>query len=194
MDEAQTDHEKVWNVVKELRKKFLKFSDDSTFDNEMTCSYRSNLLSDMTITANNRIIEEKLGLKSKTFPAAPSENVNSTTLQLAAEMFIYMNNCPLSEYYQYIKIYGNLLQNESPLNIVLGMTDIIKQSQNAAKEASINIFNNAMKRFGLQKFVILHKMKQIMAQSNFLPDMNVTKQLGSDFSEFSEVLGLITQG
>ena len=55
------------------------------------------------------------------------------TLETAAETFTYLNKCP-NELLHFVKMY---LKSESPRNILLLFTSIMKVSKNAAKESSV---------------------------------------------------------
>ena len=79
------DHKTVWTIVKDIRKS--KLYDYSKVASNIDCTF--GLVSD--VEDNVRKLEERLNLNINN---EIIENVSDRTLQLALEMFTYLNYCP----------------------------------------------------------------------------------------------------
>ena len=176
---TQKDHGKVWNIVKQSRIKYFKYNPGGY---EKDCPFRmiNGILSEAIIRLNIQNVENSLNFnesETKTYG-----DVNSLALQTAAEMFIYLTHCPSPEYYKLIDFMEYLLTSESPSKIILAMTSIMT---NVKKQTSIKIFNYIMKRFDLHEYETIKKMVTG-------PNEVLMKQLKSNYSESSKVLGFKT--
>ena len=136
-DKTQLNQENVWEIVKQTRKSFLSLQTDP-------CKESDTQLSENFIKVNNDIVQEKLELK--TFYDS-NKTVSDKTLQVAAEMFIYLNYCP-----RYISFLEDLIKYDSAKNILLALTSMIQTSQNAAKESSTKVFLKALELFELSYY------------------------------------------
>ena len=123
MDLTQIYLENFWQIVKEARKSFLLQQNDSK------CN---TFLSDDLIVGNIETLEKKLYI-NMTVENELRKNITKQTLKIAAEVFTYLNYCPIRLFY----FVRDILKYESPRNILLSLASIMKVSENAAKECSV---------------------------------------------------------
>ena len=106
------------------------------------------MLSKRTIEENINAVQKKLPVNNSTLAL---NNVTTETLQTAAEIFIYLTYCPKITLIQF---YKQLLEHDSPKEIILALTSIIKKSTDAPiKDTSIKIFSKAMRIFKLNSYI-----------------------------------------
>ena len=156
LDMTQLDLENVWKLVKTTRKSFLshKFR---TKSNGLDCDRANSytLLIDYFIKFNIDSLAEKLGLNPL---SVPNENVSHKTLETAGEIFTYLNYCPD----KLESTITNVLENETPKDIILAFTSILKSSTNSIKQSMRNILSKVMESFKLdtyEKIQVLTKGK-----------------------------------
>ena len=92
---TKVDQKNVWKIVRHIRKSFLLPNIDTT------CQNVDPLLFDKYIKDNIDIVEEKLIVNATT---TPNIDVTNETLQLAAELFTYLNYCPTKYFYVLLEI------------------------------------------------------------------------------------------
>ena len=95
LDMTKVDQKNVWKIVRHIRKSFLLPNIDTT------CQNVDPLLFDKYIKDNIDIVEEKLIVNATT---TPNIDVTNETLQLAAELFTYLNYCPTKYFYVLLEI------------------------------------------------------------------------------------------
>ena len=110
------DMKDVWKIIKKIRKSFL------TEHPDLHCNI---LISDRSIKDIVRILEENLNLNTT---SKPIENVPYKTLQTAAEMFTYLNYCPIIS--KPLLFRTHLLDTGSPKEMILALPSLMKSSQN----------------------------------------------------------------
>ena len=139
------DLENVWKIVKETRKSFLFEAKESL----SACQFNSNplLLSPKVIQENHNKVEKELGMNAET---TSYENVSERTLETAAEMFTYLNQCP--QEHKLLSFYKDLFKSASPKDIILALTSIMKTTNNLEKEKSVNIFRKVMESINLLNY------------------------------------------
>ena len=139
------DLENVWNIVKETRKSFLFEAKEAL----SACQFNSNpsLLSPNVIQENQNKVEKELEFNAKT---TLYENVSERTLQTAAEMFTYLNQCP--QEHKLLSFYKDLFKSASPKDIILALTSVMKTTNNLEKEKSVNIFRKVMESINLLNY------------------------------------------
>ena len=164
--QTEVDDEGVWKILKELRRSYSNGSD---------CNYQNTLLSIEYIEKNTNFVKEQLKVNDTMIMTSTTkekcdgwlcktieevklimfENISKGTFQKVAEMFTYLNYCPPN---LLLSFYKNLLMTASPKNIVIAMTNILKTTQNAAKESSLKVFEKIMDKIlnGHLFFVPLH--------------------------------------
>ena len=108
-----SSHETIWNVVKNIRSKYL------TVD----CPYRG-LYSD--VVSQVLAVEKQLQLNSS---ALIHENMTASKLEAAGKMFMYLNSCSdiLKPWFLF---YTELLQNKSLAEVILTLNRISKRDKN----------------------------------------------------------------
>ena len=184
LDTSQLDLENVWKLVKTTRKSFLshKFR---TKSNGLDCDRANSytLLIDYFIKFNIDSLAEKLGLNPL---SVPNENVSHKTLETAGEIFTYLNYCPD----KLESIITNVLENETPKDIILAFISILKSSTNSIKQSMRNILSKVMESFKLdtyEKIQILTKGNCYTndAFSRCTSKMNFTAEDISQLGKFS---------
>ena len=104
------------------------------FNDATQSSYKDTNLASNNDIQNN--IKKASDILNITVTDIPLENVTDETLQMAVEMFTYMNFFPP----KLILLYKKLFQNESPKKIILAMASILKASEGPSKESSKKIW------------------------------------------------------
>ena len=92
------------------------------------------------------VLQEKVQMNTT---IEPLENVTQETLETATEMFTYLFSCPPKEI---ISFYKHLLNTGTPKDIMIAMSNILRISQNAARESSYRIFIEAMTKMNLNQY------------------------------------------
>ena len=120
-------------MVKKIRQLFLsKFSSPP-------CNYNIYDNEDLSILSHNYIkynidtLENMLSTKK--IENETMKPVSKKILKMAADTFTFMNFCP-NKINRFLK---NLLESESPENILLSLISIMKSSQNAEKQSSFKV-------------------------------------------------------
>ena len=166
--------EDVWNIVKETRKSFLSKND------EPECQHPDTLVSDKNIRDNLKHLTSELKLKTSLKPNVSYQN----KLKTAAEMFTYLNFCPPLS----LSLLRSILKYQTPRDVILGLTSIMKTSKNAEKQTSLNIFMKVMEIMKLDH----HKQIQfITTKKCFVEDKfgNCTTKKHRTRTEESTILG-----
>ena len=135
LDKVQLDQEKIWKIVRQIRKSFL-----SQLKNPK-CQNGETLLSDTYIKDNIDVVEEtfKLHIEIK-----PKKSLSHETLQFAANLFTYLSYCPTKDFYVL-----SVIKSESAKSILLALISMMKTSKNAGLKTSTEIFTKAMAMFHL---------------------------------------------
>ena len=140
LDTTELDLENVWEIVKKARLSYLSQLLDSNCDKA--------LLHESIIQENINNIAEELNLNTT---CTPNKSVSDKTLKDAVEMYTYLNFCPSS--FKKILSFSKYLFTEnmlfSPKQIIFAMTNVIKNSQNAAKVGMVELFSKVMNIFSL---------------------------------------------
>ena len=154
---AQLDQVKIWKIVKETRKSFLSANIDPdcqfevyNFDtyNNMIDMGNYSVLNIYDIEAELNELEKKLKLnQTKT----STQNVSDETLQIGAEIFIYLSFCP-NIFKKYISFVEHVLRSDTPRDVILSLENIMKSSQIALKQSSVLIFMKVMEKFRLKMY------------------------------------------
>ena len=138
LDTTNLDLENVWKIVKKTRLSFLSEHSDSD------CNSNKTLLSDIIILENINNLATELNLNTTSKPKI----LSNETLKAAGEMFTYLNYCP-SSIFSFSKY---LLETGTPKQIILTMTNVIKNSQNAAKIGTFELFLKVMNIINLFQY------------------------------------------
>ena len=117
---AQLDHENIWRITKLVRNSFL---DE---DHKRDCI--KNIITSNYIKENIDNFAEELKLKPSPIP---NDNVSSEALEIAADIFTYLNFCPP----KLIFLIKHILEAEKPKDIILAFTSIMKTSDKKVKES-----------------------------------------------------------
>ena len=154
LDMTKGEEEHVWKIVKKIRRSFLYEHPDAG------CEEHNILLSDENIQENINSLEKELKLNTS---LTPDKNVSFKTLETAAEMFTYLNYCPLL-IPKYLRIIiAHLFKTGTPGEIIFGLTSVIKTTKNRAeKYKTIEIllkFMEAMRQREYEKVQIITKGK-----------------------------------
>ena len=140
LDITKVDEESLWKIVKKTRNAFLlehpdPYCPDSLLSNKNIQVIMNNLERELKLNATSTL----------------NENVPMKTLQISGEMFTYLNSCP-SSFKKILSFTKYLIENETPRQIMLAFTSIIKTSKNAAKDRAVEIFTKAMETFHLLQY------------------------------------------
>ena len=140
----ELDHENVWKKVKLTRKSFLFVKETLS-----ACQFNSNLilLSPKVMQENQNKVEKELGINAK---STTYKNVSERTLQTAAEMFTYLNQCP--QEHKLLSFYKDLFKSAPLKDVILALTSIMKTTNNLEKEKSVNIFRKVMESINLLNY------------------------------------------
>ena len=145
LDITKVDEESLWKIVKKTRNSFLLEHPDPYCQGSNT-GYSTLSYKDMQVMINN--LERELGLNAT---STLNENAPMKTLQISGEMFTYLNSCP-SSFKKILSFTKYLIENETPSQIMLALTSLIKTSKNAAKDRAVEIFTKAMETFHLLQY------------------------------------------
>ena len=138
LNSAKPDQENIWDIVKKTRLSFLSEYTD-------TDCYQT-LLPDNNIQDNMNSLASQLFLNTTSIPKA---NTSHKTLELAVQMFMYLNYCPS----KLLKFTASLLKDGSPKEIILAMISVIKTNKNLAeKYTTIKMFSKVMDIFSLKQY------------------------------------------
>ena len=166
---VQHDQDNVSKIVRQIRKSFLSQIKG------LNCQDSNILFPDSYIKDNIDVVEEELKLNTT---YSINKDVSDETLQVAVDLFTYLNFCPTPEFRTLSSIVKHLANSKSAKNILLALTSIMKTSKNAVNNSSAKIFIKAMEIFGLINY------KDIDA---------ITKEKGFDdlkyYNETLKVLG-----
>jgi len=135
LDKVQLDQEKIWKIVRQIRKSFL-----SQLKNPK-CQNSETLLSDTYIKDNIDVVEETF---KQHIEIKPKKSLSHETLQFAANLFTYLSYCPTKDFYVL-----SVIKSESAKNILLALISMMKTSKNAGIKTSTEIFTKAMEMFQL---------------------------------------------
>ena len=145
LSETKHSQEEVWKILNRTRKSFL------SEDNE--CKYQ--FLSNEKVNNNIENLSKELNL---TVTSTTNVNVSKKTLQTASEMFVYLNYCPD----KFLLLIQHVLKNESPKDIILAFTNLLKHPRKIIREATMTIFQKVIESFKLfhhEKIQIISKGK-----------------------------------
>ena len=167
----ENDITQVWKAVKETRKEMLITT------TEPECKQDDMLLSDYNIRNNVKNVCEKLNLHKN---ATKSSTVKPTRklLETAAQMFTYLNYCPL---FTSLYFYEDLFKTATPKDILLALTNVIKSSQNADNISSNKIFTKVMDMFKLilyKDIDYVTKKENMKMEKNNISSFEILKALG----------------
>ena len=144
LSETKLSKEEVWKILNFERKSFLS---------EQHNECKNQLLSNEKVNNNIENLSKELNVTSTT-----NVNVSKTTLQTAAEMFFYLNYCPD----KLLLLIQHVLKNESPKDIILAFTNLLKHPRKIIREATMTIFQKVIESFKLfhhEKIQIISKGK-----------------------------------
>ena len=164
LDVAQLDHENIWRITKLVRNSFL---DE---DHKRDCI--KNIITSNYIKENIDNFAEELKLKPSPIP---NDNVSSEALEIAADIFTYLNFCPP----KLIFLIKHILEAEKPKDIILAFTSIMKTSDKKVKESSMKIFLKIMESFKLKQ----HEKVQRITKGKCFINGTFGNCTNTDFSE-----------
>ena len=176
LDIVELDDENVWKIIKETRKSFL--FEHTHIDCE---GINNNILLDINyIKQNIHNLEEELKLN---ITSTPAKHVSAETLETAAKMFIYLNNCPP----KYLSLISNILKSEKPKDIILALSSIMVTTKNFQKIVTAKVFSKTMETLKLKHFEVVQiNTKRKCYNKKGIFD-NCTSQI--DDSETLRILG-----
>ena len=178
---TKLNQKKIWKIVEKTRIAFL-----SEHHTDLSCDSNSILLSDKKILKNINSLAAELKLNT-TF--IPNKNASNETLQIAAEMFTYLNYCPTA----FDKIFSfskYLFETGTPKEIIFALMTLMKTSQNAAKTGTIEIFSKVMETLSLSHY----KDIQIITKGKCYSKAtfgNCAKKINVTNKEKLEILGFL---
>ena len=125
---------KMWTVVKKVKRE--------TSPDKQCCSVNLILFGEPSDWASQvKAVEQELQIESTD---ATFQNMTSTNLEAAAEMFIYLNMCPgqvkalprtaiHQRYQSWFRLYDELFKNKSPDVIILTLNRLLTQTDHKHK-------------------------------------------------------------
>ena len=147
------DQKDVWKIVEKIRISLLSEHSDLDCNSD---SDKALLLSDKNILNNINSLAAELKLN---MTLIPNRNASKETLQIAVEMFTYLNICPT----KLLKFTSHLFKTGTTREMILALTSIIKTIKNdKEKELTIKNLNMLLNSFSLgeyEKIQILTKGK-----------------------------------
>ena len=144
---------KMWTVVKKVKR-------ETSLDK--TCRYNPILFGEPSDWASQvKAVEQELQIESTD---ATFQNMTSTNLEAAAEMFIYLNMCPgqigkilptneiQKRYQSWFRLYDDLFKNKSPDVIILTLNRLLTQTDQKHKIIKRNkvLFKTVASRLNLK--------------------------------------------
>ena len=177
------DQKDVWKIVEKIRISLLSEHSDLDCNSD---SDKALLLSDKNILNNINSLAAELKLN---MTSIPNRNVSKETLQIAVEMFTYLNYCPAA----FDKIFSfskYLFETGTPKQIIFALMSVLKTSQNAAKTGTVEIFSTVMKTLSLSHY----KDIQIITKGKCYTNAtfgNCAKKINVTNTEKLEFLGLL---
>ena len=134
----------IWKIVKDEKKLYVA--------ENLYSPCHINLIYPYSIKNSIKNIAEKLELN---VTATPNENVTDDILHTAVEMFTYLILCPP----KILQLYQNLFKDSSPNQILLALSSILKATQNANKESTIEIYTKVMEKLKLFNYQHFQKLQ-----------------------------------
>ena len=148
---AKLDHENIWRIAKFVRKSVLY---------EMPSpKCESVLLSDDDVKSNIDYFAKELKLDPSSIP---NNRVSYQTLEVAGEVFTYLNYCPPN----LIPLITHILKTETPKDIILAFTSIMKTSDRRVRESSKEIFLKIMESFKLKQYEKIQRITKGKCYTN----------------------------
>ena len=141
LDRANLDQKNVWKIVEKIRISLLSEHSDLDCNSDS----KALLLSDKNILNNINSLAAELKLN---MTLIPNRNASKETLQIAVEMFTYLNYCPTA----FDKVFSfskYLFETGTPKQIIFALMNVMKTSQNAAKAGIVDIFSKVMEALSL---------------------------------------------
>ena len=129
------EHKSIWDIIRKIR--YGLVIDYSSVLSTSSCitSVSSTLFSDDILALNIELIEKELDLNTTD---DFNDKVSNETLEIAGEMFIYLNLCP-KFMWRWINLYVDLLQNSPPDIIVQTLNRILYQAKKNNDKSVFNI-------------------------------------------------------
>ena len=145
------DMENVWKIIKRTRQSYLLQHPDLYLNcyEKISTSILKELINNFT---------KELEISTK-YP--PEEKVSDKTLKTSAEILIYLLHCPQFKP-KLLLFMSYILQYETPKELVLAWTNLLKTSQAGEKKENIEILTQVLEGFNLdfyEKLQIITKRK-----------------------------------
>ena len=87
------------------------------------------------------------------------ENMTEEDLKATAEIFIYMNTCPLKDWFApWLAFYNNLFRTKSPYHIILTLNRLMKSSDINFRTINEKLFKRAATLLSLK----FHEIKRVL--------------------------------
>ena len=115
---SQMDYETSWKIIQKVRKEFVIENPYS----DMTC-LENVMLSDQNMAVIIKSVENMFNL-NQAIPEDTIADIKQKTLQIAAEMFIFLNYCPPKGSVCIVYIISNQDYFHSNIHLVINEADI----------------------------------------------------------------------
>ena len=115
---SQMDYETSWKIIQKVRKEFVIENPYS----DMTC-LENVMLSDQNIAVIIKSVENMFNL-NQAVPEDTIADIKQKTLQIAAEMFIFLNYCPPKGSVCIVYTFSNQDYFHSNIHLVINEADI----------------------------------------------------------------------
>ena len=119
---SKLDENSIWKIVKDIRKSLLIQDDDQE------CQDYNTLLSSNAMNDNINALGKRLNINE----TVENLSLKDKNFTFAARIFTYINFCP-SPLHNFIKIQ---LKSETPANILLSLTSIMRTTAKNAEHIS----------------------------------------------------------
>lgn len=147
---AEEEKENIWKIIRKIRKNYLlAYVEVEKLQWGKRCD---DFIPKFLVQDHMDKIEKDLNMN---ISINLHENIEKETLDLAAQMFIYINFCPDENYLLFLK---DLFKKDSLQNMLLSLSSIKKTTQNAVKKSSSLILNMLLRKFSLCHFKRINEL------------------------------------
>ena len=178
----------IWQIVKEVRKSFQAKNLKLDCQGDMSQWIEPNpILSDDHIIDNVENVQEKLKIQPK---ITTIDNIAQSTLDIAANMFTYLNSCP-PKYLKMIDFYANILKNPSTKKILLAFLSITETATGVIEVSSKEILRKIMEKLDLVNYKNIDTITEEENNNNISAVCKFEDSISDECKNVLDVLGSI---
>ena len=149
----------MWRQIKTLRLEYLTKSTD------LKCDPENNFIPQEGISANFKALSTWIGVESSD---KIERNFSSSEINLAAEMFMFLNSCPSF----YLRLYWKAIYGPKT-RIALLASNIIKKANDDFKSKAIQIFSKITQVLGFKHISHHYEGKESFGQNISMKEINL---------------------